>query len=194
VGLHCAQKGRVSNGLPGKRLSTSTSPARQSPARTRPMTRGVCSASLRCAPRRCTSTPKLAHHPERHRYFAQGHRRSPALPFLRAQPRAARRAADRTHLPNGTRTSVRYDSSVTERPRIAQREPRSLQPEQMGQLTVSTPAVPRRVHAWILWEDGAEELVQANAISWTRRAVRIRFGAPPHQHDVWVWAGAVERA
>jgi len=83
---------------------------------------------------------------------------------------------------------------VTERPRIAQREPRSLQPEQVGQLTVSTPAVPQRVHAWILWEDRVEELVQANAVSWTRRAVRIRFGAPPRQHDVWVWAGAVERA
>ena len=48
---------------------------------------------------------------------------------------------------------------VTERPRIAQREPRSLQPEQMGQLTVCTPAVPQRVRAWVLWEDGVEELV-----------------------------------
>ena len=83
---------------------------------------------------------------------------------------------------------------VTERPRLAQREPRSLQPEQMGQLTVSTPAVPQPVQAWILWEDGVEELVQAHAIAWTKRAVRVRFGAPPHQHEVWVWAGAVERA
>src|SRR5674476_996660 len=81
---------------------------------------------------------------------------------------------------------------MTERPRIAQREPRSLQPEQMGQLTVSTPATPHPVHAWILWEDGVEELVQAYAIAWTKRAVRVRFGAPPHQHEVWVWAGAVE--
>jgi len=48
--------------------------------------------------------------------------------------------------------------------------------------------------AWILWEDGVEELVQAYAIAWTKRAVRVRFGAPPHQHEVWVWAGAVERA
>ena len=83
---------------------------------------------------------------------------------------------------------------MTERPRLAQREPRSLQPEQMGQLTVCTPAVPQWVQAWVLWEDGVEERVEAQATAWTRRAVRVRFGAPPHQHDVWVWAGAVERA
>src|SRR5664280_3630392 len=56
---------------------------------------------------------------------------------------------------------------MTERPRLAQREPRSLLPEQMGQLTVSTPAISQRVQAWILWEDGVEELVQAHAIAWT---------------------------
>ena len=83
---------------------------------------------------------------------------------------------------------------MTERPRIALREPRSLAPEQLGQLTVSTAAVPQPVHAWILWEDGVEELVQAQAIAWTKRAVQVRFGAPPHQDEVWVWAGAVERA
>ena len=83
---------------------------------------------------------------------------------------------------------------MTERPRLAQREPRSLLPEQMGHLSVSTPAVPKRVHAWVVWEDGVEELVPAYATAWTRRAVRVRFGAPPHEHDVWVWAGAVERA
>ena len=82
---------------------------------------------------------------------------------------------------------------MTERPRLAQREPRSLQPEQMGHLTVSTPAVQQPVNAWILWEDGVEELVPAHAIAWTKRAVRVRFGAPPRQHEVWVWAGAVER-
>jgi hypothetical protein len=86
-----------------------------------------------------------------------------------------------------------YSNGVTERPRLAQREPRSLQPEQLGQLSVSTPAVPQRVHAWVLWEDGVEELMDAQALAWTRRAVRVRFGAPPHQHEVWVWAGAVER-
>ena len=92
------------------------------------------------------------------------------------------------------RTPVLYADVVTERPRIAQRQPRSLQPEQMGQLAVSTPAVPQPVHAWILWEDGVEELMEAQAIAWTKRAVQVRFGAPPHKHDVWVWAGAVERA
>jgi hypothetical protein len=64
----------------------------------------------------------------------------------------------------------------------------------MGHLTVSTPAVPPPVSAWIVWEDGVEELVPAQAVAWTKRAVRVRFGAPPHQHEVWVWAGAVERA
>ncbi len=83
---------------------------------------------------------------------------------------------------------------VTERPRLAQRAPRSLQPEQMGHLSISTPAVPQRVQAWVVWEDGVEELLPAYAIAWTRRAVRLRFGVPPHTHDVWVWAGAVERA
>ena len=38
--------------------------------------------------------------------------------------------------------------AVTDRPRLAQREPRSLAPEQMGRLSVSTPAVPQTVHAW----------------------------------------------
>lgn len=28
-----------------------------------------------------------------------------------------------------------------------------------GQLTVSNPAAPHQVHAWVLWEDGVEELV-----------------------------------
>ena len=83
---------------------------------------------------------------------------------------------------------------MTEGRRLAQREPRSLQPEHLRQLTVSSPAVPQPVHAWILWKDGVEELIQAYAVAWTKRAVRVRFGAPPHQHEVWVWAGAVERA
>jgi len=85
---------------------------------------------------------------------------------------------------------------MTDRPRLALRQPRSLQPEQLGDLKVCTPAVPQRVSAWIVWEDGVEELVPAQAVAWTKRAVRVRFGAsePPHQHEVWVWAGAVERA
>jgi hypothetical protein len=35
--------------------------------------------------------------------------------------------------------------------------------------------------------------LEAYAVAWTQRAVLVRFGAPPHQHEVWVWAGAVER-
>ena len=83
---------------------------------------------------------------------------------------------------------------MSDLPRFALRQPRSLQPEQLGQLAVCTPAVRERVRAWILWEDGVEELVTGHATAWTKRAVRLRFGAPPHQHEVWVWAGAVERA
>jgi len=60
---------------------------------------------------------------------------------------------------------------MTDPPRIAQRQPRSLQPEQLGKLTVCTPAVPHSVQAWILWEDGVEELVQAHAIAWTHHRV-----------------------
>jgi len=63
----------------------------------------------------------------------------------------------------------------------------------MGQPTVTTARAPVPVHVWVLWEDGVEELVQAVATAWTRRAVEVRFGAPPHEHEVWVWAGAVER-
>ena len=41
------------------------------------------------------------------------------------------------------------------------RQPRSLQPQQMGRLTVTTPNLPQRVNAWIVWEDGVEELLLA---------------------------------
>ena len=84
--------------------------------------------------------------------------------------------------------TLRHDRTSTHRPTG------TLQPEQLGQLTVCTPAAPHSVQTWILWEDRVEELVPAHAIAWTKRAVRVRFGAPPHQHEVWVWAGAVERA
>jgi hypothetical protein len=87
-----------------------------------------------------------------------------------------------------------YTAAVTEQPRRALRQPRSLQPEQLGRFAVSSPAVPQQVRAWVVWEDGVEELVAAYAVAWTKKAVRVRFGAPPHQHEVWVWAGGVERA
>ncbi len=78
-------------------------------------------------------------------------------------------------------------------PRLAQRQPRSVTPEQLTALDVTTAAEPARVHAWILWGDGAEELVAGHAVAWTRRAVRVRWGVPPHVLEAWVWAGAVQR-
>jgi len=52
---------------------------------------------------------------------------------------------------------------------------------------VSRPTVPERVRAWVVWQEGVEELVEAHAVAWTKRAVRVRFEVPPHQHEVWVW-------
>lgn len=83
---------------------------------------------------------------------------------------------------------------MTDVPRLAKRQPRSLAPEQLGNLDVTTAAQPARVMAWVVWEDGVEELVRAHAIAWTKRAVRVTWGAPPHVYETWVWAGAVERA
>jgi hypothetical protein len=53
---------------------------------------------------------------------------------------------------------------------LAQREPRSHLLWLHGQMTVSTPAVPQRRNAWILWDDGVEELMQAHAVAWTKDA------------------------
>lgn len=51
------------------------------------------------------------------------------------------------------------------------------------------------MEAWVLWADGVEESVgaaeQTVAISWTSRAVLVRWGAPPPVLEAWVWAGAV---
>jgi hypothetical protein len=77
--------------------------------------------------------------------------------------------------------------------RFAQREPRSLQPEQLVGSAVTSAVAPQKVNAWVVWEDGVEELVAGVATAWTRRAVRVRFGIPGRIHEVWVWAGAVER-
>jgi hypothetical protein len=81
---------------------------------------------------------------------------------------------------------------VIDQRRFAQREPRSLEVEQLGDMPVTLPIAPHKVRASVLWEDGVEELVDGVAIAWTRRAVRVRFGIPGHVHDVWVWVGAVE--
>ena len=82
---------------------------------------------------------------------------------------------------------------MTERPRRAQRQPRSLAREQLASLDVTTSASPVPVRAWVVWEDGVEELVEGVAVAWTKRAVRVRWGVPPHVLETWVWAGAVER-
>jgi hypothetical protein len=78
-------------------------------------------------------------------------------------------------------------------PRGALRRPRSLLSEQFGDHQVSRAQEPLRVNAWVVWEDGVEELVEAVATAWTKRAVLVQFGFPGHMHEVWVWAGAVER-
>jgi hypothetical protein len=58
---------------------------------------------------------------------------------------------------------------------------------------VSFAGDPVRVTAWIVSEDGVEELVVGHAVAWTPRAVHVRFGVPPRQHETWVWDGAVYR-
>lgn len=83
---------------------------------------------------------------------------------------------------------------MTDRPRRALRQPRSLTQEQLLDNLVTQPQAPTPVTAWVLWEDGVEEQVSGQAVAWTRRAVRVRFGVPPHVHEVWVWVGAVQRA
>jgi hypothetical protein len=98
------------------------------------------------------------------------------------------------HTTHIIRTGVRYDALVTDRTRRALRQPRSLTPEQLLDNLVTQPQAPTPVTAWVLWEDGVEELVSGQAVGWTRRAVRVRFGVPPHVHEVWVWVGAVQRA
>ncbi len=78
-------------------------------------------------------------------------------------------------------------------PRRGSRAPRSLTAEQLTHSSTTLANEPVRVTAWILWEDGVEELVVGHAVAWTPRAVLVRFGVPPHQHETWVWAGAVTR-
>jgi len=81
---------------------------------------------------------------------------------------------------------------MTDVPRRALTKPRSLTLEQLtARSTLPTEPVP--VEAWITWEDGVEEQVHGQAIAWTSRAVRVRWGVPPRQHEAWVWAGAVTR-
>jgi len=90
-----------------------------------------------------------------------------------------------------------YGQRVTEVPRRALLRPRSLAPEQYAPVGVTKASPPVAVDAWVVWEDGVEELLGADelavAISWTSRAVLVRWGAPPRVLEAWVWAGAVSR-
>jgi hypothetical protein len=45
------------------------------------------------------------------------------------------------------------------------RQPRTLAPEQLAALAVTTPATPAPVAAWVVWEDGVEEFVSGSAIA-----------------------------
>jgi hypothetical protein len=66
--------------------------------------------------------------------------------------------------------------------------------EQLGDADVTTAIRSAFASARVIWEDGVEELISGEATAWTSRAVQVRFGVPPHQHEIWVWAGAVRRA
>lgn len=61
------------------------------------------------------------------------------------------------------RTFVRYRGPVTDVPRRAARRPRSLTPEQLTHSDVTSVDEPVRVSAWIVWEDGVEELLVGHA-------------------------------
>lgn len=82
---------------------------------------------------------------------------------------------------------------MVDHPRRALAKPRSLAPEQFAAEAITRAAERIPVRAWVLWETGTEELVDAVATAWTSRAVLVAWGAPPHQHEAWVWAGAVTR-
>jgi hypothetical protein len=51
--------------------------------------------------------------------------------------------------------------------------------------------VARPVKAWVRF-GGVPLRVDAEACSWTPRAVAIRFRIDGHEHRCWVWVGAIE--
>ena len=83
---------------------------------------------------------------------------------------------------------------MTEVRRRALRQPRSLTHAQLEGLNVTIATHPVPVQAWVIWDDGSEDLLDVRATAWTRRAVQIQWGVPPHTYDSWVWSGAVERS
>ena len=84
------------------------------------------------------------------------------------------------------RTNIRKSWSVIDHRRFALSERRSLQPEEIGDIAVTTAYAPQMVRAWVVWDNGVEELVEAAATAWTKRAVLVRFGISGHMHEVWV--------
>ncbi|WP_286189668.1 hypothetical protein [Sanguibacter hominis] len=53
---------------------------------------------------------------------------------------------------------------------------------------------PIPVRAWLLTVDGEEVEVEAEAVAWTGRAVRVSYvDKYGHEDSAWVWAGAVAR-
>jgi hypothetical protein len=74
------------------------------------------------------------------------------------------------------------------------RRPLSLRGEQLAGDPVARPVEPVQVLAWITWQDGTPELVEALATEWTARAVHIRWRVGHRiEHEAWVWAPAVRR-
>lgn len=70
---------------------------------------------------------------------------------------------------------------------------RSLAPRQTGARSTET-ETPIPVRAWILTMRGDELEVDAEAIAWTPRAVRIAYTDKFGRRDTaWVWSGAVQR-
>ena len=81
---------------------------------------------------------------------------------------------------------------VMQVPRRVGLSPRSVTAERLT-ATPTVPADPVPVQAWVMWEDGVEELVAGTPFAWTPRAVTVRWGVPPHRHETRVWAGTVSR-
>lgn len=58
----------------------------------------------------------------------------------------------------------------------------------------TTPAAPVPVRVWVLTGRGTDVELDAEATSWTRRAVHVRY-VDDHGREgfAWVWASAVSR-
>ena len=83
-------------------------------------------------------------------------------------------------MPGGLVEQVSYTSEMTERPRLALRQPRSLQPEQLGDLPVTMATAPTPLAAWVVWEDGVKELVTArDRMDEARGPGQVRSTTPP---------------